>query len=97
MREAIFILLVLLALFGLTAYRYRRQIGTMINLWRMMKSMRGSMNSRNANELPKSKSSGLLVRCAKCGTWSPESRSIKLRSNIFYCSSACVEKAVEVK
>jgi hypothetical protein len=37
-----------------------------------------------------------LVRCASCGTWSPSSRAIKLRSsNASYCSRDCLERMTE--
>ena len=32
-----------------------------------------------------------LVRCTSCGLWIPESRAVKLKSNIFYCSHECLE------
>lgn len=91
MREAVFILVVLLVILGLTAYRYRRQIGTMLNLYRMMKSMR-QMNKPANNRIDgDDKSSGPLVNCAKCGTWVPENRAIKLRGNTVFCSAECLE------
>jgi hypothetical protein len=38
-----------------------------------------------------------LVRCDACGTWTPSSRAVKLRSsNASYCSHACLESAAEV-
>ncbi|HEX8707575.1 MAG TPA: hypothetical protein VF723_04885 [Pyrinomonadaceae bacterium] len=37
-----------------------------------------------------------LTRCAACGTWTPASRAIKLRSSSSsYCSHACLERAAE--
>lgn len=36
-----------------------------------------------------------LVRCSSCGLWIPQSRAVKLRSNVFYCSHACLENAAE--
>lgn len=35
-----------------------------------------------------------LVRCATCGTWTPSSRALSLRSStLFYCSHECLERA----
>lgn len=36
-----------------------------------------------------------LVRCSSCGLWIPQSRAVKLRSNVFYCSHTCLENAAE--
>jgi hypothetical protein len=36
-----------------------------------------------------------LVRCSSCGVWTPESRAVKLKSNVFYCSHSCLESAAE--
>lgn len=36
-----------------------------------------------------------LARCASCGLWIPESRAVKLKSNIVYCSHNCLENAAE--
>ena len=96
MREALIILLVILVLFALTAFRYRKQIAAMLQVWRMLKSMkqatRPTENQINSSEKAVN---ARLVNCAKCGTWVPESNALKLR-NTFYCSAACVERPVEV-
>ena len=92
MREALVILAVIGILFILTAVRYRRQIGAGIQIWRSMKAMREQINKQSASEPdPKPVSSGKLVNCAKCGTWVPEDRAIRLRGGGYFCSSACVE------
>jgi len=37
-----------------------------------------------------------LVRCAACGTWTPTSSAVKLRSsNLSYCSHTCLESAAQ--
>jgi hypothetical protein len=96
MREAIFILLVLAVLLGLTAYRYRRQIGIVLELWRMTKSMRKMQQPGNERIDAKADANGKLVNCAKCGTWVPEGRAIRLGGNSVYCSTVCVEKSAKV-
>ena len=37
-----------------------------------------------------------LINCAKCGTWIPQNKAIKLRSGVYYCSSKCVETMAKV-
>jgi hypothetical protein len=94
MREAIFILAVFAVILILTAVRYRRQIGGMIQIWRSLKAMRQQLKQQHERESPLDKdaaSAGPLVNCAKCGTWVPENRAIGLRGGVFYCSSACLE------
>jgi len=96
MREAIFILLVLLVLLGLTAYRYRRQIGVVMEFWRMTKSMRKMQRPDDGRIETKADVNGKLVNCAKCGTWVPESRAIRLGGNSYYCSGVCVERSAKI-
>lgn len=93
MREAFFILLVILILLGLTAVRYRKQIAGMIQIWRTLKSARDQIREKQPKReegIP----AGPLVSCAKCGTWVPEQRAIKLRGGTFYCSASCLETGV---
>lgn len=96
MREAVFILIILFVLLALTAIRYRRQIAGMLQVWRMLRSMQKPKGREGKIDRPDSASNGPLVNCAKCGTWVPEARAIKLGTKTFYCSAGCVEKRVEV-
>lgn len=94
MKEALFILLVIAALATLTAYRYRRQIRTMRQFWRMAKEMRQMHNqARGEVNEPKPVANGKLVNCSKCGTWVPEERAIRLGRTSAFCSSKCLEKS----
>jgi hypothetical protein len=86
MREAIFILLVLVVVAALTAYRYRRQIGAIIHVWRMLRGMR----QKSEPPILDQKRAGPLVNCAKCGIWIPRNRAIAL-GGTNYCSAKCVE------
>ncbi|HSI88759.1 MAG TPA: hypothetical protein VK918_06865 [Pyrinomonadaceae bacterium] len=88
MREAIFILIVLLIVIGLTLYKYRRQVGFALEVWRMLRKMRtGSDKKLDASaETPK----GPLINCTRCGTWVPAGSAIKL-GGASYCSARCVE------
>lgn len=36
-----------------------------------------------------------LVCCTSCGVWTPESRAVKLKSNVAYCSHNCLENTAE--
>jgi hypothetical protein len=96
MREAFIILLVIAVLLGLTAIRYRKQIVAMMHIWRSLKAMRQQAAQRQV-EPEKAEELGPLVNCAKCGTWVPEQRAIKLRGGTFYCSSNCLETAATTK
>ena len=92
MREVIFILVVLLVLFGLTAYRYRRQIRFALEIWRTMKGVReiqSKANSPDPIEPPAAK--GELVNCGRCGKWTPISTAIKFGPTIYYCSTNCLQ------
>ena len=95
MKEALFILVVIGVLLAFTAIRYRRQIAAFIQFWNMLKAAQknGPRSEINGSaEVEK----GPLVNCAKCGTWISESKAIRLGTRIFYCSSACMEKAAKV-
>jgi hypothetical protein len=92
------ILLLLVGIAGvLIATRFRRQIQTGIYLWRMFTKMRQMSQTdekrieqkANSKEVP-------LVRCARCGTWIPQTKALNLRSKVFYCSANCMETAVKV-
>lgn len=93
MKEAIFILLVLLALLALTAYRYRRQIRSVMEFWRSIQALRSGSRPEQSriNEEPAAK--GPLVNCQKCGTWVSEDKAVRLGRSAFYCSTGCLEKA----
>lgn len=97
MREAFFILIVILILLGLTAVRYRKQIVAMIQIWRSLKTARDQILDRQQPKVEEPIAAGPLVNCAKCGTWVPEQRAIKLRGGTFYCSTACLETGVPAR
>lgn len=93
------ILGLLMILGAFVAVRYRKQIQMALYVFRMFRKMRQLSKTPDqpaekqirptsaSNEIP-------LVRCAKCGSWKPQSESLKLGRNVFYCSSNCMEKAV---
>ena len=77
--------------------RYRRQIQMTLYVWRMFRKMRqsGKVEEKQIETKQDSKNAA-LVRCAKCGTWTPQSNALNLRSGVFYCSANCMEQAVKV-
>jgi hypothetical protein len=96
MKEALVILAVIFVLLGLTAYRYRRQIATGIQVWRMLKGIKANTKrSIDDREEAPPVSSGKLIRCSKCGTWVAERSAIKLSRGVNFCSSACVESGTK--
>ena len=90
MREAIFILIVLVILVGLTLYKYRRQVGFGLEVWRTLKRMRSAADKKIESHPETAK--GPLVNCTKCGTWVPATNAITL-GRASYCSARCVETA----
>ena len=93
------IILGLLALLLIViATRFRRHIQMAIYVFKMFRKMRqmskaeGSetqISSGNAQE-----SDVALVRCAKCGSWRPQTEAIKFAGGLYYCSQNCVETRV---
>lgn len=94
MREAIFILVVLIALAGLTAFRYRRQLRAVWNVWQLINKARRPPEINDDVKSTRRVSKG-LVNCSGCGKWVSESEAVRLAPGIFYCSRSCVERAVE--
>mgnify|MGYP000203293566 CR=1 FL=1 len=90
MREAIFILLVIAVLLGLTLIRYRKQIKGMIGLARTLKEIR---EGAKLNVADRQEKSSALVSCTKCGVWIPENRAFKAKNQTF-CSEACLKTPV---
>lgn len=82
----------LIVLLVIIAARFRRQIKMAIYVWRMFRKMRQAGNSQE-KQLEKQENSKdvALIRCAKCGTWIPQSKALNLRSGGYYCSKICLE------
>lgn len=100
MREFFFILLVLLVLFGITAYRYRKQLRFGLEIWRALKSARQmGRNAQTSDNLPNAtqhNAIGELVNCAKCSSWISEDQAIRFGKSIYYCSTKCLESKTAV-
>ncbi len=98
MKEAIVILVVIAIILALTAVRYRKQIASVLHIWRSLKSMRNQMKERTENtKREESIPAGALVNCAKCGKWVAERAAISLRGGTSYCSTACMEKTANTR
>lgn len=90
-------LLIMLALFIYT--RYRRQIQTALQVWRMYKKMRQASTAPAEKTIEKktTDTSQPLVRCARCGKWVAPNDALKLGKNTVYCSTACMEKSARLE
>lgn len=96
MREALFILAIILVLLGLTAYRYRKQLMFAVQIWRTLKGVRDIQSQQRVSELePEPQSKGELVSCSRCGKWTPVGTAIKFGPTIYYCSTKCVQSKVK--
>lgn len=91
------ILGLLFVLAAFVAIRFRKQIQTAIYVWKMFRKMReAGKPAEKQFEKQDALRDVSLVKCAKCGTWIPQSKALNLRSKIFYCSANCMESAVKV-
>lgn len=93
------ILLILIAVVALVAFRYRRQILAGWQIWRVLRQMRQVGKTKDAPSEKKKDSlkDVPLVRCEKCGKWISPDGALKLRSDKYYCSSTCMEKAAKLQ
>lgn len=87
------ILLVLVVFLALLYFRLRPYLKMARRMFGMVRDVRGM--SRNEVVQPlrsETVADNKLVRCAACGTWTPASRAVKLRSSsATYCSHLCLE------
>lgn len=91
-----FVIFVLLAIFaGLLYFRLRPYIKMARRMFGIARDVRNmSRGERPAQPLRSeaAATSDQLLRCDACGTWTPASRAVKLRSSrATYCSHACLE------
>jgi formylmethanofuran dehydrogenase subunit E len=86
MREAFFILFVIVVLLALTAVRYRKQIANVIGVARMLKDVKDQATT--STTLKGEQPSVQLVSCAKCGVWVPQTKALT-KSGKVYCSNDC--------
>ena len=84
MKEAFFILFVVMLLAALTAVRYRKQISGMIGLAKVLKEAKDNVGLSRSIRGEK-QVSVQLVNCAKCGVWVPQNKARK-SGDLFFCS-----------
>ena len=100
------LILGLLILLGAFLYwRLRPYINFARRVFGAVRDARVSVGSSQQNDFPSqrqragaaSSTPQKLVRCATCGTWTPATRALSLRSSasLYYCSHACIERAAE--
>jgi hypothetical protein len=88
------IILSLLVIFcSLLYFRLRPYIKIARQMFGLMRGARSMGQSETAQPLrPEAATSNKLVRCDACGTWTPDSRAVRLRaSRATYCSHTCLE------
>ena len=93
MREALFILVILLVLAALTAIRYRKQIAGVIGMARLLKEAKQNISTGSHRVKQPSEKSIPLVNCSKCGVWIPQTKAIKF-GDVFLCSQHRAETRV---
>lgn len=92
------ILLILVLVGGLIMLRYRRQIQMGLQLLQMFRTMKKMNKPAEKKIETKTNSKDVpLVRCERCGKWTPQTDVINLRSKNFYCSTECMERAVKLQ
>jgi hypothetical protein len=99
MKEAFFILLVLVVLAALTAYRYRRGIWAFLEFWRMLRSVRERAQAQAGEKQINTEKTGggPLVNCPKCGKWISEDEAIRLGRSAYYCSTNCLQASTKTR
>jgi hypothetical protein len=93
------LLLILLIPVVFVAVRYRRQLlmgWQMYQMYRRMK-LAGKPPAEKRIQEKSGDKSVPLIRCERCGSWVSQTEALKLRSNTFYCSANCMERAVKLQ
>ena len=92
MKEAAFVLLVVLGLLAVTAVRYRKQIAGILGLARALKDVKDSISQSRVIGT-EAKAGIPLVNCSTCGVWVPQNKGIRIRET-YYCSEECLSSVV---
>ncbi len=97
--KELFIILTVIALFILlAAIRYRKQVIAAIRVWRMLKAMRAGTGGTEPAIPPRTNAGDVeLVKCARCSAWKPKNEALRFSRGTFYCSSRCVNEAMNVR
>jgi len=97
MTKFLVIIFLVLVFSGLVLLRFRKQIQTAMYVLRMFRQMRRANQQPTTEktiEKQEKPAGGKLIRCARCGTWIPETSAMKLGAKTYYCSANCIESAV---
>lgn len=96
MTKFLVITFLILVLLGLVLLRFRKQIQTALYVLKMFRQMRraGQPPAEKTIDTKEKTGGGQLIRCARCGTWIPETSAMKLGAKTYYCSANCIESAV---
>lgn len=87
------ILIILVVLLALIYLRLRPYIKMARRMFGLVRDVRGMGQNETVQPLrSETLADNKLVRCDACGTWTPATRSVKLRSSsATYCSHTCLE------
>ena len=87
--------LILLAVATWIGWRFRRQLTTGWQIWKMLRGAYAKSRPQTEGAPPREKiSAGKLVRCEKCATWVPKETALNFGNNTYFCSAKCMEKSV---
>jgi len=89
MREAFVILIAVAILAAMTAVKYRRQIVTMIRVYKQFQAVRQGINSSRERVIREAPKNGIqLVKCERCNKWIPQNTAMYLGGKPF-CRDSC--------
>ena len=91
--KLLIVLIILVIFLALLYLRLRPYIKMARRMFGVVRDVRGMSQNEAVQPLrSETVADNRLVRCAACGTWTPASRAVKLRSSsATYCSHTCLE------
>lgn len=98
MKEALFILAVLAVILAYTAFRHRKTIAAVFQIFRMLRSPREIQNRFvDSTGIASMARGGKLVQCESCGVRIPEGRVFQTNKGGNCCSQECASARVTPK
>lgn len=90
MKEALFVLAVIAAILAYTAFRRRKTIAAVFQIFKMLRSP-GNLQKSSGTGLGTTSNiqGGKLVQCESCGVRIPENRALLSNHGQTYCSRDC--------
>jgi len=77
MRDALFILVVMVILLALTAIKYRRQVIAMVQFYKQVKAVQTKMNQTGIGRSQVDGDRGIqLIKCSRCQKWIPQTEAM---------------------